>query len=178
MGDPRARLKGLKTHYDEKWNYSFWAPLNWTQYNMVDQEGVIYVPEDDPRTCFYVSTRELGEELEGPITGADLPALHEGIVAGLEAMPECEILEEKEIANDRAIGFEFTMTFSLDGAPCKRKMRLLYKGTHQFTIYGQAVPPEDFDVFYDVFEYMYISFAFGDLRLQLPQFPGSQPGPF
>ena len=77
----------------------------------------------------------------------------------------------------QAIGFEFLMTFSLDGAPCKRKMRLLYKGTHEYTIYGQGVPPEDFDVFYAVFEYMYLSFTFGDLRKTLPHFPGSQPFP-
>ena len=76
--------------------------------------------------------------LEEPVTEEDLPALRDGILEGLKPLEDCEILEEKEIAKGFALGFEFLLTFSLDGETVKRRMRLLYNDRQQFTIYGRA----------------------------------------
>ena len=163
MSDPRRILRGLKIHRDVDWNYSFWRPLNWYRYDMQDQYGFIYSPEQDPRTGFYISVQDLSATLDSAVSEEDLPALREGIMEGLKTLPDCEILMEKEIAKGYAIGFEILLTFTLDGETCKRRMRLLYNDRQQFTIYGQGVPASEYDVFHDTFEYMYVTFEFADI---------------
>jgi hypothetical protein len=174
--DPRRMLKGLRIHRDVDWNYSFWRPLNWYRYDMRDQYGFIYSPGEDPRTGFHVSVRDLSEALDGPVQEEDLPALHEGIVDGLRQLEDCEILEEKEIAKGFAIGFEFLLTFTLDGETAKRHLRLLYNDRQQFTIYGQGVPLYEYEVFHDTFEFIYSTFTFGDLLASsgMPPTPQSE----
>jgi hypothetical protein len=161
--DPRRMLTGLKIHRDLDWDYSFWWPRGWHRFDMQDQYGFIYAPGGDPRTGFYVAVQDLSDELDAAVTEEDLPALHEGILEGLNALPECEILQEKEIAKGYALGFEFLLTFKLDGEMCKRRLRLLYNDRQQFTIYGQGVPPHEYDVFHDTFEFIYSTFSFTDL---------------
>ena len=163
MSDPRRILQGLKIHRDVEWDYSFWRPSHWYRNDMQDQYGFIYSPEGDPRTGFYISVRDLSEELDSSVTEADLPALREGLMAGLKELPDCEIIFEKEIAKGYAIGFEVMLTFTLDGETCKRLMRLLYNDRQQFTIYGQGVPVAEYDVFHDTFQFIYSTFTFGDL---------------
>jgi hypothetical protein len=163
VSDPRRILQGLKIHRDVEWDYSFWRPSHWYRDDMQDQYGFIYSPEGDPRTGFYISVRDLSEELGSSVTEADLPALREGLMAGLKKLPDCEILYEKEIAKGYAIGFEVMLTFTLDGETCKRLMRLLYNDRQQFTICGQGVPVAEYDVFHDVFQFIYSTFTFGDL---------------
>jgi len=167
LSDPRVRISGQKMHRDPDWSFSFWRPLNWSQYDIENQHGVVYFPEDDPRTGFYVLAKDLGEGLSEPITDSDLPALREGIWEGLKDLPDCQVLHEREIAKESAIGFEFLLTFALDGERCKRRMRLLHKGRQQFTIYGQGVPPTKYDVFENIFDWMYLTFTFGDLLNKL-----------
>jgi hypothetical protein len=150
-------------HRDLEWNYSFWTPLTWQRYDMQDQYGFIYSPGEDSRTGFCVSVRDLSDVLDGPVTEEDLPVLREGMMEGLMRLPNCQILEEKEISKGYAVGFEVLLTFEQDGETLKRKMRLLYNDRQQFTIYGQAVSLSEYKVFGDTFEFMYMSFAFGDL---------------
>lgn len=161
--DPRRIMRGLRIHRDEEWDYSFWRPIDWVRYDMQDQYGFIYSPGDDPRTGFYVSALDLSDELDGPVTEEDLSALREGILAGLENLPDIVILAEKEIAKGFAIGLEILLTFTLGGETCQRRMRLLYNDRQQFTIYGQGVPPREYDVFHDTFEFIYSSFEFADI---------------
>ncbi len=156
-------LRGLSIHRDVNWHYSFWRPLNWHRFDMRDQYGFIYSPEQDPRTGFYLSVQDLSDVLDEAVTEADLPALRDGVIEGLESLPDCEILEEKEIAKGYAIGFEVLMTFTLDGETCKRRMRLLYNDRQQYTIYGQGRPPSEYDVFHDTFEFIYSTFEFADI---------------
>ena len=40
---------------------------------------------------------------------------------------------------------------------------MLYNDRQQFTIYGQGVPPHEYDVFHDTYEYIYSTFTFADL---------------
>ena len=161
--DPRRVMRGLRIHRDVDWDYSFWRPLEWYRYDMRDQYGFIYSPGEDPRTGFCVTVQDLSDQLEGPVTEEDLPALREGILEGLQSLPDCEILEEKEIAKGFAVGFEVLLTFTLDGEPCKRRLRLLYNDRQQFTIYAQGTPPREYEVFHDTFEFIYVTFTFGDL---------------
>ena len=130
---------------------------------MEDQYGFIYSPERDPRTGFYISARSLSNVLDGPVTEADLPTLREGLMAGLEDLPECEIAYVKEINKEHAIGFEILLTFTLDGQKCRRLMRLLYRDQQQFVIHGQGRPIAEYDVFHDTFELVYNTFNFGDM---------------
>jgi hypothetical protein len=130
---------------------------------MENQYGFIYAPGEDPRTGFYVSVRDLSDALDEPVTEEDLPVLREGVLEGLKQLENCEILEEKEIAKGFAIGFEFLLTFTLDGETVKRRMRLLYNDRQQYTIYGQGVPPYEYDVFHNTYEWIYVTFTFGDL---------------
>ncbi|MBN1874526.1 MAG: hypothetical protein JXA33_09880 [Anaerolineae bacterium] len=166
MGDLRTILRGIKIHRDVNWNYSFVHPTHWYRYDMQDRYGFIYTPEQDPRTGFCITIRDLSDILDGPVTEADMPALHEGLIAGLQQLPDCNILEEKEAKKGYGIGFEVLLTFTLDGETCKRHLRLLYNDRQQFTIYGQGVPETEYDVFHDIFEYMYITFDFGDILAQ------------
>jgi len=162
--DPRRIMRGLRIHRDVDWNYSFWRPLGWYRYDIQDEYGFIYSPGEDSRTGFYVSVKDLSDVLEGPVTEKDLPALHEGLMEGLLCgLPDCQILEEKEIAKGFSLGFEVTLTFTQDGETFKRKMRLLYNDRQQFTIYGQGVPTYEYDVFHDTYEFIYSTFTFGDL---------------
>ena len=156
-------MRGLRVHRDVAWDYSFWRPLEWYRYDMRDQYGFVYSPEADPRTGFHIAVRDLSGELEGPVSEEDLPALHEGVMAGLKELPDCEILYEKEIAKGFAVGFEVMLTFTLDGEVCKRLVRLLYNDRQQFVIYGQGVPLYEYEVFHDTFEYIYSTFTFADL---------------
>jgi len=161
--DPRRIMRGLRIHRDVDWDYSFWRPLDWIRFDMQDQYGFIYAPGNDPRTGFYVSVLDLSGELDGPVTEEDLPALREGILAGLKTLPDCAILEQKEIAKGFAVGFEILLTFTLDGETCMRRMRLLYNDCQQFTVYGQGVPPREYEVFHDTYEFMYGTFEFADI---------------
>ena len=161
--DPRRMLTGLRVHRDLDWNYSFWRPTDWVRFDMEDQYGFIYSPSGDPRTGFHVSVQDLSDVLDSPVTEEDLPDLRDGILAGLETLPDCEILKEKELAKGFAIGFEFTLTFTLDGETAKRTLKLLYNDRQQYTIYGQGVPPYEYDVFHDTYEWMYSTFTFADL---------------
>jgi hypothetical protein len=161
--DPRRILTGLRIHRDVNWDYSFWRPTEWTRFDMEEQYGFIYSPSGDPRTGFHVSVQDMSDVLETPVTEEDLPALREGILAGLETLPDCEILKEKELARGFALGFEFTLTFTLDGETAKRTLKLLYNDRQQYTIYGQGVPPYEYDVFHDTYEFIYSTFTFADL---------------
>lgn len=176
MSDPRKILRGLHIHRDVNWNYSFWRPLNWSRFDMRDQYGFIYAPGDDPRTGFYISVQDLSDALDGPVTEEDLPALRDGVVEGLKCLPDCQILEEKEIAKGYALGFEVLLTFTLDGETCKRRMRLLYNDRQQYTIYGQGWPASEYDVFHDTFEYIYVTFEFTDIlaMMGIPVTPASE----
>lgn len=167
MSDPRIQIKGQKMHRDLKRGFSFWRPLNWRQGDIPSQQGVVYYPEEDPRTGFYVLVHDLGDGLSEPISPADLPSIREGLVQGLLEMPDCSILRETEIAKESAIGFEFLVSFGLDGEPCKRCMRVLYKDQLQVTIYGQGVPPADYDLFENTFDWMYMTFTYSDLMVKL-----------
>jgi len=161
--DPRRMLTGLRIHRDLNWDYSFWRPIQWTRFDMDDQYGFIYSPSGDPRTGFHVSVQDLSDVLETPVSEEDLPVLREGILAGLETLPDCEILNEKELAKGFALGFEFTLTFTLDGETAKRTLKLLYNDRQQYTLYGQGVPPYEYDVFHDTYEFIYSTFTFADL---------------
>lgn len=163
LKDPRRVLTGLRIHRDVNWNYSFWRPRDWYRFDMRDEYGFIYAPGPDSRTGFYVSVQDLSDALDGPVSTEDLPALREGIIEGLKALPDCQILEEKEIAKGFAIGFEYLITFTVDDEAVKRRIRLLYNDRQQFTIYGQGMPPHEYDVFHDTFEFIYTTFTFGDL---------------
>ncbi len=171
MGNPRTYIRGQKIHRDVKWNFSFWRPLNWKQYISSDQLSVIYYPETDPRTGFFVSVTDLGGALGEDVTAADLPALRDGLIEGIIGLPDCEILSEEEITKEKAIGFDFLLTFKLDDTPCKRRLHMLYLGRWQYTIYGQGVPPEDYDVFKNVFDFLYLTFTFSDLSIDMGVLP-------
>jgi len=162
LKDPRRIMHGIKIHRDTTWNYSFWYPSHWHRFDMDDQYGFIYAPEQDPRTGFHISAKDLSTILESPVTEDDLPALREGVTAGLRQLPDCDIIYEKEIAKGYAIGFEVMLTFTLEEQTCKRLMRLLYNDRQQFTLYGQGVPIAEYEVFHDTFDFIYLNFGFGD----------------
>ena len=163
MSDPRRRMRGIKIHRDVNWNYSFCRPSHWYRYDLQDQYGFIYSPEQDPRTGFYIAIKDLSDVLDGRVTEADLPGLREGLMQGLAQLPDCEIISEQQITKEGAVGLEVVLTFTVDGETCKRTMRLLYKDRQQFTIYGQGVPVSEYEVFHDSFQFMYLTFAFGDI---------------
>lgn len=175
MSDPRRILTGLRIHRDVKYDYSFWRPLSWYRHDMQEQYGFIYSPGPDSRTGFYVAVQDLSGELDEPISEADLPALHEGMLNGLKSLPDCVILAEKEVSKGPGIGFEVMLTFTLDGETCQRLMRLLYYGRRQFTVFGQGLPTSEYQVFHDTYEFIYSTFVFGDLLAMtgIPQHPSS-----
>ena len=170
--DPRAKIFGQTAHRDPQIGFSFWRPRNWKRQDLqdprvLDQRAVAYYPEDDPRTGFYVLARDLGPGLGEPIAASDLPDLRAGLLEGLQDLPDFHLLSEVEIGRESALGLEFTFTFGLDGEPCKRCMRFLYRGHQQFTLYGQGVPPAEYEVFVNVYDWMYLTFTFSDLLEKL-----------
>jgi hypothetical protein len=165
--DPRAKIYGQTAHRDLEAGFSFWRPKNWNRGDVQSSHGVVYYPEDNPRTGFYSLVRDFGPELGEPITAADLPDLRAGLLEGLQELPEFHLLSEVEIGRESAIGVEFTFTFALEGEPCKRCMRFLYRGTQEFTLYGQGVPPAEYEVFANVFDWIYLTLTFGDVLEEL-----------
>ena len=176
VSNSRTLIRGQKIHHNAVLNFSFWRPLNWHQADLAAPHGVVYYPEDDPRTGFYVTATEL-DALEGDISEADLPALHEGLHEGLQQLPDCQVLSDEPITLQKAHGFDFLVTFNLNGDPCKRRLRILYLGRRQYTLYGQGVPPDEYDVFQHIFDYMVLTFRFGDLSLDMgvPVMPDFSP---
>jgi hypothetical protein len=170
--------EALAAHRDLEWGYSFWRPATWRRYDMTERYGYIYAPSDDPRTGFYVALRDLKDNLGRPVTPAELPVVREGLVNGLRELPECEILEIKEVGKGPAIGLQALLTFALDGETCKRQLYLLYHQDVEFTLYGQGVPVEAYDRYVDHFKFIYATFVFKDVLANadpavIP--PGSQP---
>jgi hypothetical protein len=166
VSNSRTLIRGLRIHRNTAFNFSFWRPRNWHRADLATSQGVVYYPEEDPRTGFYVSVTNL-EFLENTITETDLPSLHEGLREGLLQLPGCQVLSDQQITKEKALGFDFLITFALDGNPCKRRLRVLYLGKDQYTLYGQGVPPEEYDVFQTIFDYIYLTFRFGDLALDM-----------
>ena len=160
---PMVAKEQLGPHRDLRWNYSFWRPLGWRRYDMQEQYGFIYAPGEDPRTGFYVSVQDLTRELEEPVCKEDLPVLRDGVIAGLEELPDCVVLWDKETFLGPAVGLEVMLTFSMGGETCKRHMRLLYQDRIQFTLYGQGVPVEQYELYDGFFKFMYTTFAFRDM---------------
>lgn len=179
--DQRTRQRVTETlaaHRDLRWNYSFWRPASWRRYDMTERYGYIYAPEPDPRTGFYVSVRDLSDNLGRPVTPDELPVVREGLTRGLRDLPGCEILHLKEIAKGPAIGLEALLTFDLDGETCKRQLYLLYHQDKEFTLYGQGVPVEAYERYVDHFKFIYATFVFKDVLANedpatVP--PGSEP---
>lgn len=163
MNDPRRRMRGVKIHRDVNWNYSFCRPSHWYRYDLQDQYGFIYSPEQDPRTGFYIAVKDLSDVLDSPVAENDLPGLREGLLAGLAQLPDCEIISEQPVTKEGAIGLEVVLTFTIDGETAKRTQRLLYKDRQQFTVYGQGVPVSEYEVFHDSFQFIYMTFTFGDI---------------
>ena len=176
--DPRARIFGQTAHRDLEAGFSFWRPKNWNSAEIQDpgaldpraleprapaQRAHVYYPEEDPRTGFYLLHRSFGPELGEPFSAADLPDLREGLLEGLQGLPEFHLLSEVEIGRESAVGLEFSFTFLLDDQPCKRCMRFLYRGRQQIILYGQGVPLSEYDVFCNVFDWIYLTFTFGDV---------------
>lgn len=175
MTNSRTLIHGQKMHRDLTWNFSFWRPLNWHGARLDTPHGIVYYPEDDPQIGFYVIATDLGQTA-GTITRDDMPALREGLIEGLQRLSDCEILSEQEITKEKAMGFEFLVTFTRQGAPYKQKLRVLYHKGRQYSIYGQGTPPEEYDVFENTFDYMYLTLRFGDLLLDMgvPPMPGME----
>jgi hypothetical protein len=179
--DQRSRQRmtqALVAHRDQTWNYSFWRPASWRRYDMQERYGFIYAPEQDPRTGFYVSVRDLSGELDQPFSKADLDVVRKGLLRGLQDLPECEVIELKEVAKGPAIGIEALLTFALDGETCKRQLYLLSHEGVEFTVYSQGVPVEAYERYVDPFKFMYATFVFKDvLEYADPVIvpPGSEP---
>jgi hypothetical protein len=167
LDNVRTLVHGQKMYRDLAWNFSFWRPRNWHEAPLDGPKGVVIYPEDDPLTGFYVTVVDLDDTVGDGITKADLPALHEGLIEGLRCLPECELLRDEEIAKGQAVGYEFLLTFALNGTYCKQRLRILYTGHRQYTIYGQGSPPEEYDVFANIFDFMYMTLKFGDLLLDM-----------
>jgi hypothetical protein len=168
----------LCAHRDLAWNYSFWRPASWHRYDMQERYGFIYAPEQDPRTGFYVSVRDLRGELRQPITRADLATVRDGLTQGLEELPDCEILHTREVAKGPAMGLEALLTFALDGETCKRQLYLLYHDGREYTLYSQGVPAEEHDRYVDHFKFIYATFVFKDVLANADPAtfpPGSDP---
>jgi hypothetical protein len=173
VGNPRTLIYGQTLHRNLAWNFSFWRPRNWHESALTGLNGVVIYPEDNPVTGFYVTAVDLDDTLDGDITETDLPALRAGLLEGLASLPDCRVLREAEITKGRAVGFDFLLTFTLEGKPCKQRLRVLYLGRRQYTLYAQGVPPEEYDVFENVFDFMYMTLKFGDLLLDMgvPEMP-------
>lgn len=175
LKESRSLIRGQKLYRDLTHNFSFWRPLNWHQAQLQQPYGVVIYPEKDPRTGFYVTVADLGDGA-GEITADDLPALREGLLAGFATLDRCTILSEKPISKDKAFGLEFILTFAIGEAEYKQHLRVLYDRGRQYSIYGQGSPPKEYDVFGNVFDYMYLTLRFGDLLLDfgVPPMPGME----
>jgi hypothetical protein len=175
----RQRMtEALVAHRDLAWNYSFWRPASWRRYDMQERYGYIYAPTEDPRTGFYVSVRDLDGELDQPFSKADLDVVREGLLRGLQDLPECEVLQVQEVAKGPAIGIEALLTFALDGETCKRHLYLLYHGEKEFTLYSQGLPVEAYERYVDPFKFIYATFVFKDVLEHADPAvvpPGSEP---
>jgi hypothetical protein len=170
--------EALVAHRDRTWNYSFWRPASWHRYDMQERYGFIYAPAQDPRTGFYVSVRDLSDELGQALSREDLDVVRKGLLRGLEDLPACELFHLQEVAKGPATGLEALLTFALDGKRCKRQLYLLYHQGIEFTLYSQGVPVETYERYEDHFKFIYATFVFKDVLAHADPavvLPGSEP---
>jgi hypothetical protein len=167
LDNSRTLVYGQKMYRDLALNYSFWYPRNWHVAALDELNGVVIYPEIDPLTGFYVTVTDLHDTLTEDVNEADLPALYEGLIEGLENLPHCEILRKEKITKEKALGFEFLFTYAMNGTLCKQRLRVLYMGRRQYAIRGQGSPPVEYDVFANIFDFIYMTLKFGDLLLDM-----------
>lgn len=162
---------GMKLYWDDEWDYSFWHAPEWLQYEFEDgRPGVILSPdESNPVNLFSVQPRELETE----VTPDDLPALTEGFMAGLQALPGCKIESQEESISGSLIILDAKHTFEEKGETRKRWVRLIYKGTRQYLLVGQGASVDDYRYWQSMFYTPITTFVIGPR----PDFLGMWPPP-
>lgn len=145
---PGPIFHGHKQHNDPV-GIALWLPDDWHQFNLKDgHKGVLFSPYTDD-----VNTGILAEKhrLNLKVNKKDLPALREGFMNGIKALPGVEIESEDEFLSDGINFFEVRFTF-LDGEiRRKRWIRNIYWGKSNYILIAQGRTPEDFEYWLPMF---------------------------
>lgn len=163
----RPSFHGLLVHSDATIGYTLLIPLGWQRLELdsADGQGVIYAPDPrDVATSFSAEGRDLGTT----VTADDLPALREGFLSGLRAMPGSTLESWEAEAVGALVTMEARHTFKDGEATRKRWVRLLYQGTVQVRLVAQGASVEAFHYWLPMFYESMRTFRFGDWKLEMP----------
>lgn len=154
---------GLVVQRDLKYRYSFLFPEGWHDYELESDggRGRIFAPvADDIATSFSTEARDLGTV----VTGEDLPVLREGVLGGLQRLPELTIEKQEDYAIGELVGLEIWFTFRDAEADTIRKrwLRLAYQGQIQVRLIAQGADLAQFDYWLPMFNQAMRTFQFAD----------------
>jgi hypothetical protein len=145
------------------YRYSFLYPEEWHRFELAVEggQGVILAPSPDPAavaTSFSVEARDLGTT----VTGADLPALRRGLLAGLRRLRGLAIEHQEDYVIGDLVGLEARHTFRERRLVRQRWVRLLYQETRQLRLIAQGATVAEYTTWLAAFGVMMHSFRFGD----------------
>jgi hypothetical protein len=159
--DRPPALTSLVVHRDLTYRYSFLYPDGWYQTELLSEggHGRIFSPlPGDTLTSLSVEARDLGT----PVTTDDLPALRQGLLAGLHALPGAVVASHEDYAIGETIGLEAHHTYRAGGAVRRRWTRLLYQQRLQLRLIAQGETAAEFDYWLPHFTLLMRSVRFGD----------------
>ncbi len=137
------------TQHNDKAGFSLWLPNDWRQFDLKDgHKGVLFSPyTDDINTGLLVEKHHL----EFKVKVDDLPALREGFMLGIKALPGVEIESEDEFLTDKLSFFEVRFSFLEGENRRKRWIRNCYWSRSNYVIIAQGRTPEDFEYWLPMF---------------------------
>lgn len=148
---PEPIYRGMK-QYNDPAGIALWLPNDWFQFNLQEgHKGVLFSPyPDDINTGILAEKRRLTVN----VNMKDLPALREGFMNGIKALPGVEIESENEYLAKGLSFFEVRFTFLEGDIRRKRWIRNIYWGKNNYLLIAQGRTPEDFEhwlpMFYNI----------------------------
>ena len=152
---PGPVYTGMMTHND-KAGFSMWLPDDWHKFDLKGgHKGVLYSPyPDDFNTGVMVEKNHLKVKVRVD----DLPALREGFMLGINALPGIEIESQDEFLTDRISFFEVRFIFLEGEIRRKRWIRNIYWDRSNYIIIAQGRTPEDFEYWLPMFYNIMMNF--------------------
>jgi hypothetical protein len=133
---------GMTKHWDHEAGYAITLPSDWRKIDMVkDRHGWIFTPYKDNFDTCIVSEKKI---LKYPVDPKDADVLMDGIVEGINSLPEAEILETIINPGKIVLLLEAKYTFMENGQRRKRWLKNMYWGKSNLVLIAQGATEEDY----------------------------------
>jgi hypothetical protein len=133
---------GMRKYWDHEAGYAVWLSSDWRQIDMVKgRQGWIFTPyKDNYDTCF-LSEKKM---LKYPVEPKDADTLMQGLLEGINSLPDAVILETKKDTGVKVVLVEAKYTFTENGQRRKRWVKSMYWGNSNLVLVAQGATEEDY----------------------------------